>query len=859
MSLSRLFLIDAHALCYRSFFAIRGLTNSKGQATNAVYGFVNALKKLIREHQPEYVAVCFDMKGKTRRQEKFAEYKIQRPAMPDDLISQIPIIREVVKAYNFPILETEGYEADDIIATIARRLDKPDLEIVIVTDDKDMFQLVGKRVKILTSRQDEIMDEVAVEKFLGFRPELIPDYLALTGDSVDNIPGVKGIGDVSATHLVTEFGTLEKILKNLDKIKPERAKQAISSQQEIAKLSKELALLEDNAPIKIDLETMHAGRSDREKLKVLFNDLEFRKFVAELNEEEPPKTIEIVVIPVKSEAELKKLTETIKKEKQFAFFLDPQSIEGPLAPVQQMMVCGKGGEIYQVSLSRKDWFIELFENKSVLKITHDVKTQLKSLGWQPAGFSGGVFDTFLAGFLASPGKANYDLPALAWEYLKVSVSENPDEARSVQLICQLYEPLAKEMKERDLWKLFDELELPLAFVLLQMERDGVKLDEALLAKLSVETGKKIDALVKDIYQLAGQEFNLNSPKQLGEVLFEKLKLPPVKKTKTGYSTDESVLVKLSEIHEMPAKLLEYRQLAKLKSTYIDALPKLVDSQGHLHTSFNQAGAETGRLSSNNPNLQNIPIRNELGRQIRAAFIPSDKNHIIIAADYSQIELRVLAHMSQDKNLQAAFQKGQDIHSYTAAQILEVDEKDLTPEMRNRAKRVNFGIIYGMSAFGLSKDLGISQGEAQDFIDRYFLRYPAVKTFMDAQIAKCRKDGFVTTILNRRRYIPEINNSNIGIRQFAERQAINTPVQGSAADMIKLAMIDIAKVLREKKFDSRMIITVHDELVFDAVVAEEKDLISLVRSKMENTMKLSVPIVVTIKKGKNWLEMEKITE
>jgi len=857
MSLSRLFLIDAHALCYRSFFAIKGLINSKGQATNAVYGFTNALKKMMREHQPEYLAVCFDMKGKTRRQEKFAEYKIQRPVMPDDLISQIPLIRQVIAAYNIPILEKDGYEADDIIATIARRLVRPDLETVIVSDDKDMFQLVGDKVKILSTRQEDIMGRNEVENLLGFSPDLIPDYIALAGDSVDNIPGVKGIGEVSAKNLIKSYGRLENILKKADEVKPDRVKLALTSQKDAAVLCKELALLEDNADISVDLESMRVVDPDTRRLKELFTELEFRKFAAELDVEPEQRVEQTVIKPVKTAADLKKLVELIEGHGSFSFSCEACA-EGEIAPPQYMFVCAGTEDVYQVPLDDKNWFIRLFENKKIVKITHDVKCQLRNAAWQPSGAVENVFDTMLAGYLVSPARADYSLTGMAWEYLKLTVPEDTGEAQKAKLAADLYQLLDKRLKEHELSKLFVDLEMPLAFVLLRMEKDGVKLDETLLSRLSVETAKKIDALVKDIYRLAGEEFNLNSPKQLSEILFQKLKLPAVKKTKTGFSTDEGVLVNLSEEHEMPAKLLEYRQLAKLKSTYIDALPKLVNHYtGKLHASFNQAGAETGRLSSTNPNLQNIPIRTELGRQIRAAFIPSAKDRVIIAVDYSQIELRILAHLSGDENLSTAFKKGEDIHSYTAAQILEVDEKDLTDEMRNRAKRVNFGIIYGMSAFGLSKDLGINQREAQDFIDRYFLRYPKVKGFMDAKIEECRELGYVTTMLHRRRYIPEINSSNIGVRQFAERQAINTPVQGSAADMIKLAMVDIDKELREKKFASRMIITVHDELVFDVLASEEKELVKMIRDKMENTMKLSVPVVVSVKKGKNWLEMERI--
>jgi len=862
MSVSRLFLIDAHAICYRSFFAIKELRNTKGQATNAVYGFVAALKKILREYQPQYLAVCFDMKGKTLRQEKYAEYKIQRPAMPDDLISQIPIIKDIVAAYNLPVIEMEGYEADDIIATVARRFKDDDLEIVIVSDDKDMFQLVNDRVKILSSRQDGIMGMAQAQQVLGFNPRLIPDYLALAGDQVDNIPGVKGIGEVSAKNLLAQYGSLKEILNHADELKPERVRQAISAQKDMAYLSYSLALLEDKAPVEFELEKMRVVSPQESRLRDIFTEMEFRKFAADLDLTSTEVVEKVAVKRITDEAEWASWSKVAAKDKYFSFYCEALSVPGEIAPPRKIFLSGKSGKVYEILTDNQDWLAELWQNSEVVKVTDDIKEQLKRLAPETV-FKGQVFDVMLAGYLASPSRGNYDLTGLAWEYLKKNVPQDPEPepALNVMITAELYPLMAEELKKRDLVKLFDELEVPLAFVLSKMEQEGVSIDEKLLSRLSSETSKRIDALTKDLYALAGEEFNLNSPKQLSHILFEKLKLPAVKKTKTGFSTDEGVLLKLAQGHELPAKLLEYRQLSKLRSTYIDALPKLVNpATGKVHASFNQAVAETGRLSSSNPNLQNIPIRTDLGRQIRGAFIPSvtsAKDRVIISADYSQIELRILAHLSGDENLKKAFANNEDIHAYTAAQVLDVKESEVDAEMRNRAKRVNFGIIYGMSAFGLAKDLGISNKEAQDFIDRYFIRYPDVKKFMDNEIVKCKKLGYVTTILNRRRYIPDINSPNIGLRQFAERQAINTPVQGSAADMIKLAMIEIAAELEKGKFASRMIITVHDELVFDAVLSEEKRLTAMIRERMENTMPLSVPIVVSLKKGKNWLETEKI--
>lgn len=853
----RFFLIDAHALCYRAFFAIKGLATSKGQATNAVYGFVATLRKILREYEPRYMGVCFDVKGKTRRQERYAEYKIQRPVMPDDLISQIPLIKDVVAAYRLPILESEGYEADDVIATVVKKMHRDGIETVIVSDDKDMLQLVGPGVKVFNSRQDKILGPEEIKSLLGFDPAHIPDFIALAGDTVDNIPGVKGIGEVSAKNLILEYGNLEAIFDNIAVVKPERLRGILTEQKDMAFLSKELALLEQDVPLLLDLEQLRVKPPDEQRLLELFNDLEFRRLAAEFAPSGAAWQPNVAVDALRGDSEVRALADQIESQGTFSFLADCPAGAGDIAVENRIFVALKD-RICQIPASLWGSLKDVFANPKIAKVTYDLKEQHKRLSGSGIFLNGNIFDAMLAGYLLAPSRGNHSMPVLAWEYLKKTVVETEGPARVVPVLAELYEPLLLELRAKDLEKLFRDIEIPLALVLSRMETEGVCLDVALLENLSREAGKRIDALVKDLYRLAGEEFNLNSPKQLSVVLFQKLKLPVVKKTKTGFSTDEGVLVKLAEAHELPAKLLEYRQLAKLKSTYIDALPKLVDPQtGRIHASFNQVGTETGRLSSNNPNLQNIPIRAELGREIRRAFIPSRKENFIIAADYSQIELRILAHLSQDKNLLEAFKKNEDIHAFTAARIFDVAEDQVTLDMRNSAKRVNFGIIYGMSAFGLAKDLGISQPQAQDFIDRYFLRYPEVKVFMDSEISKCRKLGYVTTLLNRRRYIPEINSGNMAIRQFAERQAINTPVQGSAADLIKLAMINVAAELEKQKLASRMIITVHDELVFDVVPAEERMMTTLIREDMEHPMSLTVPIQVSLKKGKNWLEMEKL--
>ncbi|MFA5059856.1 MAG: DNA polymerase I [Candidatus Omnitrophota bacterium] len=856
---SKLFLIDAHGLCYRAYFAVKNLSTSYGQATNAVFGFTNILKKILRQHKPEYMAVCFDVGKKTHRQEKFAEYKIHRPAMPDSLISQIPIIKDLVSAFNLPMFELEGFEADDLIATITEKVKKDNLDIVIVSGDKDMIQLAEKNVKIFNVRKDEVSSYEELKDAFGIDPEKIVDYIALAGDQSDNIPGVVGIGEVTARQLINQFGSLEDILANVDRIESSKVKEKLMAQREQAVFSKELAMLDRKVPIRFDLKSLKVPEPDTRKLFELFQKLEFRKFAEEISgevlttgkEEKAAKPKNLA-----SSSDFENFYSKAQKKGDIVFLLDrPEESQDILFPG---LMAAIGKELFFISEDKIGEAKAVFESPDIVKITHDVKEAMKFLSRHDISIHGEIFDCMLAGYLLAPAQTSFDIATLSWNYLKTTISSDGNLAKKTEAILKIFPVLKEELVSKSLLKLFQEIEIPLAYVLFKMEEQGVCIDEALLGELSKDGDAKIQELTVKLFEMAGVEFNLNSPKQLAQILFEKLKLPVVKKTKTGFSTDEGVLAKLAEKHPLPALILEYRQLAKLKSTYIDALPKLINRKtGRVHASFNQAGTETGRLSSNNPNLQNIPIRTELGRKIRKAFVASQKDRIIVSADYSQIELRILAHLSQDKNLFKAFKSDQDIHAYTAALIFDVKESAVTSEMRNTAKRVNFGIIYGISAFGLAKDLKISQTQAQDFIDKYFDRYPAVKQFMDDEIKKCEKNGFVLTLLNRRRYLPEIHSDNANIKQFAQRQAINTPVQGSAADLLKLAMINIQNELEKNCSESKMIITVHDELVFDVVEKEREALTVMIRDKMEHALSLSVPLKASVKIGRNWLDMQEI--
>ncbi len=780
---NRLFIIDAHGLCYRAYYAVKALTNSKGQATNAVFGFCNILRKLLRDLNPTHIAVCFDVGKDTHRSKKFAEYKAQRQAMPDDLVSQMSIIYDLVRAFNIPIYTKEGYEADDMMASLAKRFAAKDTEVVIVTEDKDMSQLVGGPVKLYSARQEKFISEAEVVEKFGVAPSQITDYIAIAGDASDNIPGVFGIGEVGARKLIEQFGSIEGIYKRIDEVKPPKLQEKLIVGRDNALLSKDLATVHADVPIEVALDDLKAQEPNKKALVDLFTQLEFRKLVQEYAQDE----VLFEALP---------------------------------------------GVLLDEAVDQ--------EGAVTTRIVYDLKTQLKAGKVFNSGDK--VFDVMLADFILAGGQGKYDVAQLRG---------------SVEGMRQLFHIQRDLLKAEGSDKLYHEIELPLIDVLFCMESSGVQLDLEVLAQLAKEAQVKITQLEGQLHQIAGGPFNVNSPKQLSEILFERLKLPVIKKTKTGFSTDEEVLNRLADKHELPALILEYRQIAKLKSTYIDALPQLVDNHNRVHASFNQMGAETGRLSSNNPNLQNIPIRTELGRQIRRAFVPYKKDNVLLSADYSQIEIRILAHLADDANLKKAFAGDGDIHRYTASLMFDVPETEVDDKMRYAAKRINFGIIYGMSAFGLAKDLDVSQHQAQDFIDRYFLRYPKVKGFLDAEIQKARDLGYVETILHRRRYLPDINNRNIGLRNFAERQAINAPMQGTAADLIKLAMVNIAAKMSAVGVKSTMIMTVHDELVFDVPQDELKQMADLVRHEMEHAFQLSVPLAATVKVGRNWLEMEKI--
>ncbi len=885
MNRKKVFLIDGNSFCYRAYFAIRELSNSKGQPTNAIYGFITMLNRIIEEEKPDYIAVAFDLKGPTFRHRIYEEYKIHRKPMPDELASQLEPIKKILSYYNIMIFEKEGFEADDVLATVSKKLSSRNLaDVYIVTGDKDILQLVDNNIKVYNTHKDGLIyDTETVKRDFGVEPSRITDLIALMGDSSDNIPGVPGIGHKTALGLLEEFGSLENLFSNVEKLKNERIKCILKENRDKAFLSRDLAISRIDVPVDFKLDDMRLKEPDKGNLFRIFKELEFKSLLKDFAPGQEEEELDYRLISTKKDFDdfLKKL----KGKHVFSFDFETTSTDPMQAEAVGISFSFKAKEAVYIALFNKnECFLEpryvfnslkrIFEDASYKKIGQNIKYEAIILRNQGIDLKGIFFDTMVASYLINPSKPNHNLDDISIEYLNTKLTsidelvgkgkkqlsmKEAELGKVYRYGCQdaditfrLSKILAERLKKYELEDLFYELEIPLIYVLAQMEINGVKLDTKLLNKLSAEMEEKLNGLTDDIYRLSECTFNINSPKQLSDVLFEKLKLPTVKKTKTGYSTDVEVLNELAETHSIAKMLLEYRELSKLKTTYADALPRLINPDtGRIHTSFNQTVAQTGRLSSSNPNLQNIPVKTAEGRKVRKAFIAGTNSSLLISADYSQIELRILAHLSEDEVLIDAFKKGLDIHTHTASLIFDVKEDSVTAGMRDAAKTVNFGIVYGMSPYGLSKDLGIEPQKAKEFIDSYFSRYPKVRVYLDEQINFAREHGFVKTIFNRRRYIHDISSANIQVRQFAERTAINMPIQGSAADLIKLAMIKIYEAIEGKKLDCRLILQVHDELVFDCRKDSVKVSQSIIEEIMEGVVKLKVPIKVSIKSGDNW--------
>jgi DNA polymerase-1 len=883
----RLFLIDASSYIYRAYYAIRHLSNSQGMATNAIYGFTNMLLKVIREHQPERVAVIFDSKGPTFRKDLYPEYKANRSAMPEDLVPQIPYIKRLVDAFNLPGIEMAGYEADDIIATLAKKFAAKGMQVTVVTGDKDLMQIVSDRVHLLDTMKDKVSGPAEVAERFGGADKVV-DVQALAGDSSDNVPGVPGIGEKTAKALIDEYGDIETLLASLDQLKGKR-RENLENFAEQARLSKRLVTLIDDLDLDVDDNAFALAEPDRQALTVLFKECEFHNLLQEFSAAERASAGGDGYHAVLSEAGLTEMLAALAKAERFAFDTETTGLNPMRADLVGLSFAVTPGQAWYVPVGHRYLGVPeqlpldsvlsaikpLLTSAGHLKIGQNLKYDMLVLARAGIEVAEPLYDTMLAAYLANSAAKSHGMDSLAAElldYRTISYSEVAgsgkkqicfDEvevekatvyaAEDADITLRLYEKLQPMVIEQEQESLFNDVEMPLLPVLVNMEKAGIRIDPEFLSGLSAELMKKLGVLEKQIHEMAGGPFNIGSPKQLGDVLFERLGLSKGKKTKTGWSTDVEVLNKLADEHEIAAKILDYRSLAKLKGTYTDALPKLIHpATGRIHTSFNQAITATGRLSSSDPNLQNIPIRTEEGRRIREGFIPSD-GCLLLSADYSQVELRILAHMADEPALKEAFARGEDIHRRTASEVLGLFPELVTDEQRRAAKAINFGVIYGISAFGLAKQLGIGRSEAQKFIDTYFERYPGIRTFMDSRIAEAREKLYVTTMLGRRCAIPEINSKNGAVRGYAERNAINYPVQGSAADIIKVAMVRIARRLAAEGLEARMLLQVHDELVFDVPRAELEIVSALVREEMQGAVELSVPLLVEVGSGCNWRE------
>ena len=883
----RLFLIDGSSYIYRAYFAIRHLSNSQGMATNAIYGFTNMLLKVIRELKPDQLAVIFDSKGPTFRKEIYPDYKANRAAMPEDLVPQIPYIKRVVQAFNLPGIEMPGYEADDIIATLAKKFSAEGMEVTVVTGDKDLMQIVDDHIQLLDTMKDKVYGPAEVTERFGGADKVV-EVQALSGDSSDNIPGVPGIGEKTAKMLIDEYGDVETLLANLDQLKGKR-RDNLENYADLARLSKKLVTLVDNLDLKVDDHNFTLAEPDREALTELFKECEFYKLLQEFSIDTKDRAESAGYRAVLTESDLDELVAALEQSERFAFDTETTSLDAMRADLVGLSFAVTAGEAWYVPVGHHylgmpeqlplDRVLEavrpLLASPRQLKIGQNLKYDILVLARAGVEVSGPIYDTMLASYLANPATRSHGMDNLAAELLNyhtISYSEVAGSgkkqigfeevevekattyaAEDADITLRLYEKLVPMVTEQHQDGLLNDVEMPLLQILAGMERAGIRINPEFLGGLSADMEKKLAVLEAEIHQLAGGPFNIGSPKQLGEVLFENLGLPKGKKTKTGWSTDVEVLNKLAEDHEIAAKILDYRSLMKLKGTYTDALPKLIHPEtGRIHTSFNQAVTATGRLSSSDPNLQNIPIRTEEGRRIREGFIPSD-GCVLLSADYSQVELRILAHMADEPALKEAFARGEDIHRSTASEVLGLFPEMVTDEQRRAAKAINFGVVYGISAFGLAKQLGINRREAQQFIDTYFERYPGIRTFMDTCIAEAREKMYVTTLLGRRCAIPEINSKNGAVRGYAERNAINYPVQGSAADIIKLAMVKIAARLGKEGLKTRMLLQVHDELVFDVPQAELEEVSALVKSEMQGAVDLTVPLLVEVGSGRNWRE------
>ncbi len=894
MSSEKLMIVDGNSILNRAFYGMQGrnmLRTSKGRFTNAVYGFINIISKFIDEESPTYLCVAFDLKAPTFRHLEFEGYKAKRKPMPAELVEQVPLIKEVLDAMNIKRLEYEGYEADDIIGSISLDAEKSGMETIILTGDKDSFQLLSDKTKVkipvtrMGKTDTEVYDLEKLKEKYGVTPLQFIDVKGLMGDPSDNIPGVPGIGEKTAITLIQEFDSIENLYENISDVTRETVKEKLTNNRELAFISKRLATIERNMPKMCDIHDLKRSGFDKDGLFILFKELEFKNFIDKFNLA-PVINIEKTKSSVKNitkKEEIEDLKKNIIKNGSFAFYC-PMRRDGNsfYKPVGAGISLGTEKSCYinfNGDISEDMFFDEMkgiLENETIKKSSHDAKNLIVYLLSREIKLSGFAFDTMIAAYIIDPSSDTYTLKELAEKYLnrnidsideltgkgknQIAIIDIPNESLSfiagiyAETISTLEEVLHKIIAENNQEDLYYKIELPLVTVLSNMEFEGFKVDRDGLITFSAELEDRINVLTDEIFELSGEEFNINSPKQLGVILFEKLRLPVIKRTKTGYSTDVEVLEELKQSHEMIPRLLEYRQLVKLKSTYVEGLLNVINPDtGKIHSSFKQTVAVTGRISSTEPNLQNIPIKIELGRMIRKVFIPSNDEFVLLDADYSQIELRVLADITDDENMIEAFKNNEDIHTITASQVFGIKPEEVTQQMRSSAKAVNFGIVYGIGEFSLAKDIGVSRKEAKKYIDGYLEKYHGVRNYMKEIVEKAKKDGYVTTIFGRRRYLPELSAGNFNVRALGERLALNTPIQGTAADIIKIAMVNVFNELSNRHLKSKLILQVHDELIIETSKDEIKEVADILKNGMENAVKMKVPLLVEVKQGNNWYE------
>ncbi len=891
------YVVDSHSLIFQVFHAMPEMTSPSGQPVAAVHGFTRDMLDLLENKRPDYLFCAFDLHGPTFRHEMYDQYKITRDEMPQDLRPQIPNIRRMLDALSIPTLDYEAYEADDILATVARLVDEMGGQCLLVTGDKDCRQLITDNVQVYNIRKDSVYDAEALKIDWGIRPDQVVDFQALVGDSVDNVPGVPLIGPKIARELLEKYETLDEVLDHADEVSGKKRKENLFNFRDQALLSRKLVRLSNDVPIEIDWNAGRVGGVDNEQVQELCQEFGFRRLAERLGGvkvKDAPKNWDADYRTIATVAELDELVEEMSRQTQISVDTETTSTNPRWADIVGYSFCWTEGQAYYVPVRAPSGDPQLdphvvrnklkpvLENPKIEKIGQNLKYDMIVLRSVDIELQGLAFDTMVAHYLIEPGERNHNLDELSKRYLNhetIKISEligkgknqkrmdevpvelvSPYAAEDADVPLRLASILRKKLKQEDLEQLFGDVELPLIEVLAELEFNGIQVDTDRLAEMSDKFGKRIDELEAEIYKVAGRQFNVNSPKQLAEILFDELGLPVVKKTKTGRSTDAEVLDELAKSHELPAKIVEYRQNAKLKNTYVDALPQLVcPKTGRIHTSFIQDVAATGRLSSKDPNLQNIPIRTQEGREIRSAFQSGEAGWKLLCADYSQIELRVLAHFSGDEALQKAFADDEDIHSRVASQVYQVSLDDVTSDMRRSAKAINFGIIYGQSPFGLAKALDIDQDDAATFIDAYFAQYPGVDKFMTKVLAESSRNGYVSTVLGRRRAVSGVRDpverGDSRQRNLPERIAINTVIQGSAADLIKLAMINLHRCLKSAKLQARMLLQIHDELVFEVPPEEIQPLANLVNQEMSGAFELDVPLKVDMKTGDNWAECE----